>query len=425
MTNNNKRLATALTTTITLLPWTTNSKPIFRLFLAFFAAVIAAPTYAQISDDEIRVGLLLDMKSIYSHFSGRGSVVAAEMAIKDAGGQINGKPIKLVHADHGNKPTTAANISRQWLYKEGIDVIADVVGSPEALAVQEVNREKGAVLLFNAVMSSAVTGKKCAPTGIHWMYNGDAFNNVIGRTLTRSGKDKWFFVTVDNAFGNNVERSLSEVIKVNGGTVLGSVRHPFKTSQIFSELRQASASGAEVIALVSAGNDLINAARQSFDLLSVSKGKTILTAVATTINDVHRMTLPLTQGMHLSHSFYWNLDAQTRAWSMRFYQRTGTMPSDMQAGVYSSLTHYFKAVAASNSDHGKTVVKKMHELPIRDPIVRNASLRPDGRMVHDIYLLRVKKPSESKEPWDYLEVVETIPGYEAFPPIAESQCVLK
>ena len=398
------------------------TRHISRLSRILFIALVATPAWAQISDGEIRVGLLLDMKSVYSHFSGQGSVVAAEMAIEDAGGRINGSPIRLIHADHGNDPATAVKIARKWLYEDGVDVIGDVVGSPVAIAVQEANREKKAVLLFNAVMTSAITGKNCAPTGIHWMYNGDAFNNAIGRTLIRGGYKTWYFVTVDNAFGSNVERSLTEVITANGGTILGSVRHPLNTERLFDKLRQASASGAQVIALVNAGSDMINAARQSFDLLSVSKGTTVLTAVATTINDVHLMTLPLAQGMRLSHSFYWNLDSQTRAWSQRFFARTGTMPSDMQAGVYSSLTHYFKAVAAANSDDGPIVVKKMRELPIQDPIVRHAYLRADGRMVHDIYLLRVKKPSESKKPWDYLEVLETIPGDEAFPPLAKSEC---
>jgi len=396
-----------------------------RLCWVLCIAIMTGPVWAQISDGEIRVGLLLDMKSIYSHFSGQGSVVAAEMAIEDAGWYVNGRPIRLVYADHGNDPAIAVKIARKWLYEDGVDVIGDVVGSPVAVAVQEANRDKGAVLLFNAVMTSAITGEKCAPTGIHWMYDGDAFNNAIGRALTRSGNKTWYFVTVDNDFGSNVERSLTDVVVANGGTILGSVRHPLNTTQLFDKLRQASASGAQVIALINAGSDMIAATRQSFDLLNISKGKTLLTAVATTINDVHLMTLPLAQNMRLAHSFYWNIDPEARAWSMRFLRRTGTMPSDMQAGVYSSLTHYFKAVAASNSDQGPTVVKKMRELPIHDPVVRNASLRTDGRMVHDIYLLRVKKPVESKEPWDYLDVVQVIPANEAFPPLEKSKCVLK
>lgn len=384
----------------------------------------ALPAQAAISDDEIRVGLLVDMHSTYAHITGKGSVIAAEMAIEDVGGQVAGKPIRLLHADHANDVELASRIARRWLYTEGIDVIADVTGSPLALAVQEINRVRGAVVFYNGVMSSAITGKHCAPTGIHWMYDGYAFNKVLGRELTRAGAKRWYFVTVDNAFGANVEASLGELVRANGGTVVGSVRHALGEPHLFAKLRQAAESGAEAIALINAGQDLINAVRESFDLLRVSKGQTLLVAVATTLNDVHLIKPQLAQGLRLAHSFYWNRDAETRAWSQRFFARAGAMPNDLQAGVYSSLTHYFKAVAATRSDDGPTVVQKMRELPIRDPIVRNAKLREDGRMVHDVYLLRVKRPAEIKEPWDYLETLRTIPGEQAFRPMAEGGCPL-
>jgi len=382
----------------------------------------AAP--AAISDDEIRVGLLVDMHSTYAHITGSGSVVAAQMAIEDVGGKVAGKPIRFVYADHGNNVEVASRIARRWLYEEGIDVIADVVGSPAALAVQEINRSRGAVVFYNGVISSDLTGKNCAPTGIHWMYDGHAYNTVLGRELTRAGAKRWYFVTVDNAFGLNVQASLGSVVRANGGQVVGSVRHALGEPHLFAKLRQAAESGAEVIALVNAGQDMINAVRESFDLLRVSKGQTLLVAVATALNDVHLMKPQLAQGLRLAHSFYWNQDAETRAWSKRFYEQMGAMPSDLQAGVYSSLTHYFKAVEAAHSDDGPTVVKKMREIPIRDPIVRNARLREDGRMVHDVYLLRVKRPAEIKEPWDYLEVLRTIPGDEAFRPVSEGGCAL-
>lgn len=381
-------------------------------------------TFAEISDGEIRVGLLVDMKSTYAHISGQGSVVAAQMAIEDAGGSINGKPIRLLHEDHANNADKVARVAREWLYERGVDVIADVASSPLALVVQEINRPRGAVVFYNGVMTTEITGSKCAPTGIHWMYDGHAFNTVIGGELTRSGAKSWYFVTVDNAFGSNVETSLAEVIRSNGGIVLGSVRHRLGEQDLFAKLRQASESGAQVIALVNAGQDMILAVRESFDLLRVSKGEVILAAVATALNDVHVMKPQLAQGLRLSHSFYWNMDAESRAWSKRFFERTGAMPSDLQAGVYSSLTHYFKAVKASNSDHGITVVKKMREIPINDPIVRNARLREDGRMIHDVYLLRVKTPAEVKEPWDYLAIVRSVPGERAFRPMADGGCPL-
>jgi len=382
---------------------------------------------AGISDGEIRVGLLVDMKSIYAHITGPGSVAAAQMAIEDAGGAINGKPIRLVYADHQNDVALTSRIAREWLERDGIDVIADVAASPLAHAVQEINRERGergAVVFYNGVMSSELTGRRCAPLGIHWMYDGYAYNTVIGREMTAAGARRWYFLTVDNAFGRSVETSLSAIVRNNGGIVVGSVRHQLGESDLFPKLRQASESGAQVIALVDAGQDMINAVRSSFDLLRVSRGEIMLAAVASALNDVHLMTPQLAQGLRLAHSFYWNQDSEARAWSKRFYDRTGAMPSDLQAGVYSALTHYFKAVRASGSDHAPTVVRKMHEIPIRDPIVRNARLREDGRMVHDIYLLRVKAPADVSEPWDYLEILRTVPGDRAFRPLTEGGCPL-
>jgi branched-chain amino acid transport system substrate-binding protein len=377
-----------------------------------------------VSDGEIRVGVLVDMKSVYSHITGTGSVEAARMAIEDAGGAIDGKPIRLFFEDHGNSVERAAAVAREWLFEGGIDVIADVAGSPQALAVQEVNRKKGAVVFYNGVMTTDITGAKCAPTGIHWMYDGHAYNTVIGRELTLAGNRRWYFITVNNAFGLNVEQSLAEIVRASGGEIIGSVRHPLGSTDLFSELREASQAGAQVIALVNAGQDLIRGVRESADLLAVSKGKTLVAAVATALNDVHTIRPQLAQGLRLSHSFYWNMDVESRAWSKRFFERTGAMPSDLQAGVYSSLTHYFKAVKASASDDGMTVVKKMRELPIRDPIVRNARLREDGRMVHDIYLLRVKSPGDVKEPWDYLEIMRSVPGDRAFRPMDKGGCPL-
>jgi branched-chain amino acid transport system substrate-binding protein len=382
------------------------------------------PARAMISDNEIRVGLLVDMHSTYAHITGNGSVIAAQMAIEDVGGKVAGKPIRLIHADHANDVELVSRIARRWLYDEGVDVVADVSGSPLALAVQEVNRERGAVVFYNGVMTNAITGRNCAPTGIHWMYDGHAFNTVLGRELTRSGAKRWYFVTVDNAFGSNVEASLGEIVRANGGTVLGSARHALNEPHLFAKLRIAAESGAEAIALINAGQDMINAVRESFDLLRVSKGQTVLVAVASALNDVHLMKPQLAQGLRLAHSFNWNLDAESRAWSKRFFERAGAMPNDLQAGVYSSLTHYFKAVEAARSDDGPIVVRKMRDIPIRDPIVRNARLREDGRMVHDVYLLRVKKPAEIREPWDYLEILRTIPGEQAFKPMADGGCPL-
>lgn len=394
----------------------------FGVLACLLALCCGAPAKAEISDGEVRVGLLIDLKSSYAHISGHGSEIAAQMAIEDAGGQVAGKPIRLVVGDHGNDPAQAAGIARRWLNEEGVDVIGDVVGSPPALAVQEVNRQRQAVVFYNGVMSSALTGANCAPTGIHWMYDGYAFTKVVGRDLTQRGARTWFFVIVDNAFGRNVADDLAAQVEASGGRVIGSVTHRLGDPQLFAALRQAAESGASAIALINAGQDLVRAVRQSFDLLRVSKGTTVLAAVATTVNDVHIVKPQLAQGLYLAHAFYWNLDAEARAWSNRFYARAGSMPNDMQAGVYSALTHYFKAVAASRSDHGPTVVAQMRSLPIRDPIVRNARLREDGRMVHDVFLMQVKKPNEVTQAWDYLRVLQTIPGEQAFKSLAQSAC---
>lgn len=384
----------------------------------------AAPPASGISEGEIRVGLLVDMNSIYAHITGKGSVIAAQMAIEDAGGQINGRPIRLLHEDHANDPDRTRRIAQNWLFEQGVDVIADVASSPLALIVQEINRPKGAVVFYNGVMNSDITGSKCAATGVHWMYDGYAYNTVLGRELTREGRRLWYFVTVDNAFGTNVEKSLEGIVRSNGGVVLGSTRHKLGSEELFTHLREASESGAQVIALVNAGQDMIRSVREGYDLLRVSKGQAVLAAVATALNDVHQMKPQLAQGLRLTHSFYWNMDKEARAWSKRFHERAGAMPSDLQAGVYSSLTHYFKAVRELGTDEGRAVVRKMREIPIRDPIVRNARLREDGRMVHDIFLMRVKSPSEIKEPWDYLEIVKSIPGDRAFRPLDEGGCPL-
>lgn len=394
------------------------------LVVGLACGLIPGRAAAAISDDEIRVGLLVDMYSTYAHLSGSGSEVAARMAIEDVGGSVAGKPIRLLVGDHANDVERAVGIARDWLDDKGVDVIADVVGSPAALAVQELNRTRGKVIFFNGVMSSDITGTRCAPTGIHWMYDGYAFTTVIGRELTRRGARSWYFVSVDNAFGRNVESDLAAVIRANGGKVLGTVHHRLGEEHLFGRLRQAAESGADAIALIHAGEDLVRAVRQSYDLLRVSKGTTTLAAVATTLNDVHLMKPQLAQGLKLAHSFYWNRDPASRAWARRFYARTGSMPNDLQAGVYSALTHYFKAVAASDSDDGATVVAKMREIPVHDPVVPEGRLREDGRMVHDVYLMEVKKPSEVTTPWDYLRIVRTIPGEQAFRPLRESECPL-
>lgn len=395
------------------------------LFLTLFACLFVPPpeSKAQGSGDVIKVGIFTDMEGIYSSFTGTGSVIAAQMAIDDVGGKINGKPIKLLVADHKNDVQTAVAIARQWLEEEKVDVIADFVGSPMALAVQELNQKRQAVLIFNSVVTTAVTGKNCSATGIHWMYDAHSYAAVIGGAITRRGANSWFFITVDNAFGANTEKQFTEFVTANGGKVLGSAKHPLNTEDFSYYLLKAQASGADVIAFINAGEDASNGIKQAFDLRSVAKRETIATAFLG-IAAIHAIKLPLSQGLQLHTSFYWNLDAKTAAWSRRYFALRGEMPHDVQAGIYSSLTHYFKAVKATGDKDGPTVVRKMRELPIDGTLVRNAKLREDGRMVHDVYLVQVKKPGESAIAWDYFNVLQTIPADQAFRPIAKSDCPL-
>lgn len=388
------------------------------------ALVQGSASSARAADESIAVGLLLDLKGSYLHLAGPGSVTAARLAIEDAGGMVLGRPIRVVFADHGNDPATAARIAREWADAGTVQVIADVVGSPTALAVQDALRDRDLLTFYNGVMTPAITGKACAANAIHWMYDGYAFNQVIGGELTRLGARRWYLVVVDNQFGRDVQQSLTAIIQSNGGTVLGSVTHAFGEPNLFGKLRQAAQSGADVIGLVNAGNDLIASVRQAYDLLGVSRGKITLAAVATTLTDVHVMQPPLAQGLRLTHAFYWNRDEESRAWSRRFYERTGAMPTDLQAGVYSALTHYFKAVAAAGTTESRAVVARLREIPIRDAVVRKGVLRPDGRMVHDVHLLQVKKPADISEPWDYLRILKTIPGEAAFRPLEAGECPL-
>ncbi len=385
--------------------------------------LLAMPSSAAVSEDAIKIGLFTDMSGIYSGFTGKGSIIAAEMAINDVGAKINGKPIRLIVADHKNDTQLASKIARQWLEEEKVDVIADVVGSPIALAVQEINRNRKAVLFFNSVVTTALTGKNCAETGIHWMYDAHSFASVLGGAITRRGGDTWFFITVDNDFGINAERIYTNFITANGGKVLGSVKHPLNAEDFSVYLLKAQMSGAKVIAFANAGNDAINSIKQSFDLRGVARGQTQIMA-AVGITDIHRIKLPLSQGMQTHASFYWDLDAKTAAWSKRFYARRGEMPHDVHAGIYSSLMHYFKAVKSIDRDDGPGVVHAMRAMPIDSPLLRNAMLRPDGRMTHDVYLVQVKRPSESKQPWDYFKVLQAIPGNQAFASLDSSECPL-
>jgi branched-chain amino acid transport system substrate-binding protein len=378
---------------------------------------------AQLSGDAVKIGVLNDQSGLYADFGGRGSVVAAQMAVEDFGGKVLGKPVQVISADHQNKPDIGSNIARQWFDTEGVDAIADLTTSSVALAVQEIGKQTGHVTLTSGAATSRLTGDACSPTGFHWTYDTVALANGTGKAVVQEGGKSWFFLTADYAFGYALEKDVGEVVKAAGGQVLGAVRHPLNTADFSSFLLQAQGSGAQVIGLANAGTDTTTSIKQAAEFGIVQSGQQ-LAGLLLVLSDVHALGLETAQGLVLTTGFYWDMDDEARAWSQRYFERMNRMPNMIQAGVYSSVAHYLKAVEAAGTDEGKVVAAKMKELPIKDMFARNGKVREDGRMVHDMYLARVKKPSESKKPWDYYEIVRTISGDDAYLPLAQSPCPL-
>lgn len=382
--------------------------------LALTAGAAAAQ---QISDGVVKIGVLNDQSGVYADLAGPGSVEAARMAVEDFGGKVLGKPIVVIFADHQNKPDIASNIVNTWIDTEKVDVISDVPTSSVAIAVQEITKRKNRVHLNSTAASSDLTGKYCSPTGVHYTYNTTALANGTGKAIVKQGGDTWFFLTADYAFGHALERDVSKVVEEAGGKVLGAVRHPFPNQDFSSFLLQAQASKAKIIGLANAGGDTINAIKQAAEFGIVQGGQK-LAGLLVFLSDIHSLGLQTAQGLQLTTGFYWDMNDKTRAWSKRFGERNnGRMPTMVQAGVYSSIMHYLKAIEAARTDEAKAVVAKMKEMPINDFFATNGKIRADGRMVHDMYLVEVKKPSESKGPYDYYKVLRTIPGEEAFGPM--------
>lgn len=399
-----------------------------RAWLALVAVVgfATAQVYAQISGGVVKIGVLNDASGPFAALAGPGSRVAALMAIEDFGATAKGMKVELVFADHLSKPDVGARIARQWYDAEQVDVIVDVPTSSVTLAVSQIAREKGKALLVSSGGSSDLTGKACSPNTIHWTYDTWALANSTGKALVKSGADTWFILTADYAFGHALERDVEAVVLGNGGKILGKARHPFPfpSSDFSSFLLQAQTSRARIIGLGNAGTDLINTIEQGTRLGIVQRGQNIA-ALLVFLTDVHALGLNKAQGLLLTESFYWDLNTQTRAWSARFARRHwGAMPTMAQAGVYSSVLHYLKAVDALKSDDGTSVIAKMKELPTDDPLFGQGTVRQDGRKVHPMYLFEVKKPSESNGPWDFYKLRATIPAHEAFRPIGQGSCPL-
>lgn len=394
--------------------------------LAMLSPLQTSAAPGQISDGVVKIGILTDMSGAYSGMGGPGSVVAAQMAVDDClRGPCKGMKIELLSADHQNKPDIASGKAREWLDRDKVDALADLTNSAGALAVQKLIKEKGGIALYSGPATTRLTNEDCAPNGFHWMFDTYAMANGAAATLTKSGLKSWYFLTVDYAFGHSLEKDTSEIVRANGGKVLGSVKHPLGASDFSSFLLQAQSSKAQVIGLANGAQDTVNAIKAAREFGVGGKDQQIA-ALLVFLTDVHALGLETAQGLSFTDGFYWDMDEATRGFAARFAKlhKTGGKPTMVHAGVYSSVLHYLKSVAALGSDDSTLVAKKMRELPIEDAVMRNASIRPDGRVIHDMYLFQVKKPAESKAPWDYYKLINTIPAAQAFKPLDQSSCEL-
>jgi branched-chain amino acid transport system substrate-binding protein len=391
------------------------------------ALTLAVAGAAMADDKVVKIGVLTDNSGLYADLGGPGSTLAAQMAIEDSGMAAKGWKIDLVSADHQNKPDVGTNIARQWIDVEKVDIFMDVLNSGVALAVNNLVKEKNAILIDTGAATSDLTNAQCSPNTIHWVYDTYMLANSTGQALVKAGGDTWFFLTADYAFGAALERDTSAVVVKSGGKVLGAVKHPLNSSDFSSFLLQAQASKAKIIGMANAGGDTTNTIKQAAEFGIVSGGQK-LAGLLLFITDVHALGLKVAQGLNFTETFYWDMNDGTRAFSKRFSERSKNkaMPSMVQAGVYSGLIHYFKALDAlgGNPHDGAKVVAKMKEMPTDDALFGQGSIRADGRKIHPAYLFEVKKPEESKGPWDYYKLVGTTPADQAFRPLAESACPL-
>jgi len=386
-------------------------------------AAMAVPAQAQkLSGDVIKIGVLTDLSSLYADLSGQGSVVATEMAVADFGGTLNGKKIEVVAADHQNKPDVGAAKAREWIDRDGVDVVTELVTSSVALAVMKVGADKKKPVLVVTAATTRITNEDCNPYTVHWMYDTYAVANGTGRATAKQGGDTWFFITADYAFGHSLEKDTADAVRAGGGKVLGQVRHPLNTSDFSSFLLQAQASKAKVIGLANAGGDTINAikAANEFGLTKTQS----LAGLLMFDTDIHSLGLKTTQGMMLTTGFYWDRDDVSRKFGKRFFEKTKKMPTMVQAGQYSATLNYLRAVKAAGTDDGDAVMAELKKMKIADDVIPNGKIRADGRLVHDMYLAQVKKPEESKYPWDYYHIRQVIPGDQAFQSLAQSKCSL-
>ena len=402
-----------------------NNRKRNRVTLALATAFGLAGGFAQaqVSDNVVRIGVLTDMSGAYSDLAGTGSVLATQMAVDDfkAKNKVT-FGIEVVSADHQNKGDISSNKAREWFDRDKVDVVTDLVTTSTALAVMKVAKEKNRIALVSGAASTRITNEDCNDVTVHWTYDTYAVANGTAKAVVKQGGKSWYFLTADYAFGHSLEKDATDVVNANGGKVLGAVRHPFPGSDFSSFLLKAQSSGAQVIGLANAGTDTTNSIKQAAEFGITPKQS--LAGLLMFITDIHSLGLATTQTMYLTEAFYWDRNDETRAWSKRFFDKQRKMPTMVQAGLYSATLHYLNAVNAAKSDDTQKVMAAMKKAPINDFFAKNGVIREDGRMVHDMYLMQVKKPDESKFPWDYYHVRQTIPAADAFQPLSASKCSL-
>ncbi len=386
--------------------------------VAAACVLLATPAMAQ----GVKIGILNDQSGVYADYGGKWSLEAAKMAIEEFGGSVLGQKIEIVSADHQNKPDTAISIARKWYDVDGVDMITELTTSSVALAVHELSKEKKKIDIVVGAATSRLTGDACQPYGFHWAYDTRALAVGTGGALVQTGGDTWFFLTADYAFGYALEKDTGDIVKAKGGKVLGAVRHPLNSSDFSSFLLQAQSSKAKIVGLANAGLDTANSIKQAAEFGIVAGGQK-LAGLLLTLAEVHGLGLNAAQGLVLTEAFYWDRDDRSREFSEKFMKRTGRMPNMIQAGTYSATLAYLKAVQAAGTKETEAVAKKLKELPVDDAFAKG-TVQQNGRFVHDLYLFEVKKPSESKKPWDYYKMLATVPGDQAFPTAAESGCPL-
>ncbi|RYE69020.1 MAG: ABC transporter substrate-binding protein [Oxalobacteraceae bacterium] len=386
------------------------------------SAALSLPAQAQVSGDTIKIGMITDLSGVYADVDGNGGAEAVRMAIADMGGAINGKKIAFVVADHQNKPDIAASRAREWFDQQGVDMLIGGTNSGASLAMAKVAREKKKVFIAIGSGTAQLTNEQCSPYTVHYAYDTVALARGTGATMVKQGGKSWYFLTADYAFGQSLEKDTTEVVKANGGSVLGSVRHPLSASDFSSFLLQAQGAKAQVLGLANAGGDFINAVKAANEFGLTKKMK--VAGLLVFINDIHTLGLNTTQGLYLTDGWYWDQNDASRAWAKRYFAKMKKQPSMLQAADYSAVTNYLNAVKTLGSDDADKVMAQLKKTRINDMFTKNGEIRPDGRMVYDMYLMQVKTPKESKGAWDYYKVVATIPGAQAYTTKAETKCAL-